>query len=63
MEPLVWGLWVDLTQLKEGGLVAIDFVNAFNAISRHIVTDSIRKHMPQLWRIENYSMENRQPYS
>ena len=51
MEPLVWGLWDDLTQLKEGGLVAIDFVNAFNTISRHVMADSIRKHMPQLWRI------------
>ena len=51
MEPLVWGLWDDLTQLKEGGLVAIDFINAFNTISRHVMADSIRKHMPQLWRI------------
>jgi len=51
VEPLVWGLWDDLTQLKEGGLVAIDFVNAFNTISRHAMADSIRKHIPQLWRI------------
>ena len=47
MEPLVWGLWDDLTQLKEGGLVAIDFVNAFNTISRH---------MPQHWRIEKITL-------
>ena len=45
VEPLEWGLWDDPTQLKEGGLVAIDFVNAFNTISRHVMADSIRKHM------------------
>ena len=51
VEPLIWGLYDDLAQHKEGGVVAIDFVNAFNTIFRHVMANSIREHVPQHWRI------------
>ena len=53
VEPMVWAIRNDIVQHggqdQDLGVLAVDFTNAFNSVSRSVMDSMVREHAPSIW--------------